>query len=107
MPEDGFGLADEVAPVACFAQRVGADDAHRALRQAIDHLCEQAQAIEPALHGFGAELAILVDTGGQLNLVADALENADFTAIGLGQDHVEAVRAQVDGGDQREMFGRS
>ncbi|MOA61077.1 hypothetical protein D3C78_1861250 [compost metagenome] len=63
------------------------------------------EAIEPALHGFFAEPAFLIDTGGQLNFLSEPLKNADFAMDGLGQDHMEAVGAQVDGSDQGKVLG--
>ncbi|MNH37152.1 hypothetical protein D3C79_980170 [compost metagenome] len=66
---------------------------------------EALEAIEPALHGFFAELALLIDTGGQLNLLPETLENTDFTVLGLGHDHVKAVGAKVDSGDQGQILG--
>ncbi|MCY1293421.1 hypothetical protein D9M70_426800 [compost metagenome] len=102
--EHRFGAADEVAAVARFAQRVGADHAHRALGHAVDQLGETAQAIEAALHGVFAEQALLVDAGGQLHLLPEPLQDADLAVIGLGQDDVEAVRAQIDGGDEGEVL---
>src|SRR5690606_13601903 len=45
MVENLFRTANELRPVAGFAQRVGADDAHRPLGQMVDQLGEAAQAI--------------------------------------------------------------
>jgi hypothetical protein len=50
-------------------------------------------------------MALIVDAGGELNLLAEAFENADLTVLGLGHDHVKAVRAQVDCGDQGQILG--
>ncbi|MCY1355898.1 hypothetical protein D9M69_423360 [compost metagenome] len=104
--EDFFGAVDELGAVVGFAQGVGADDAHGAFRQAGDHLGEAAQAIQAALHGFLAEVAGLVQACRQLNLVAEPFQDTDLAMVGLGHHHVEAVRAEVDGGDQGRDFGR-
>ena len=103
--EDFLGAADEFAAVARLTQGVGADNAHGAQRHAVDQLGKALEAIEPALHGFFVELALVVDAGGQLNFLAEPLEDADFTVLGLGHDHVKAVGAQVDGGDQGQILG--
>ncbi|MDT4861417.1 hypothetical protein FQZ97_960230 [compost metagenome] len=100
MAQDFLGAADKFATVVGFAQGVGADDAHCALRQAGGQLGEAAQAVDAALHGFLTEHAPLVDTGSQLHLVPQALEDTDLAVVGLGQDHMEAVGAQVDGCNQ-------
>ena len=74
------------------------------LIQALDQLAKAAQAVQAALHGLLAELAFLIQAGGQLDLLAEPLEDADFAVVGLGQHHVEAVGAQVDGGDQGQVL---
>ena len=65
-----------------------------------------SQMVSNHIHGFFAELALFIQPGGQLNLFAQALKNTDFAVVDLGQDHMETVRAEVDGGDQGERFGR-
>jgi hypothetical protein len=50
-------------------------------------------------------MALIVDTGGELYFLSEALQDADFTVLGLGHDHVEAVGAQVDCGDQGQILG--
>lgn len=102
--EDGLGALDEFVTVASFAQCVGADDAHCARGHAVDQLGKALEALEASLHGFFAEHARFVDAGGQLNLFAQALENADLGVVGLGHDHVETVGAKVDGGDQGQVL---
>jgi len=57
------------------------------------------------LHGLFVELALVVDAGSQLYLFAESLKDADLTVLGLGHDHVKAVGAQVDGGDQGQILG--
>ena len=104
VPEQRFGAADEQVAVARHAQRVGADDAHRALRQAVNQLGETRQAVEAALHGFLGEVAAFIEAGGQLNLVTQTLENADLALIDACQHHMEAVRPQIDGGNQGELL---
>lgn len=104
MAEDGFGALDEFVAVARFAQGVGADDAYRACRHAVDQLGKALEAVQASFHGFFAEHALFVDAGGQLNLLAEPLENADFGMVGLGHDHVKAVGAKVDGGDQGQVL---
>ncbi|MCY1180246.1 hypothetical protein D9M73_206770 [compost metagenome] len=104
--EDFLGAADELGTVVRLAQGVGADDAHSAFRQAGDHLGKAAQAFETALHGLFAEVAFLVQAGSELDLVAEPFQDADLTMVDLGYHHVEAVRSEVDGGDQGRDFGR-
>ncbi|MNY03858.1 hypothetical protein D3C86_1365000 [compost metagenome] len=105
MAEDFFGAVDEFSAVTGFAQGVGADDPYGAERHTVDQLGETLEAVEPALHRFFAETALFVDAGGQLNLLPETLENTDFAVLGLGHDHVKAVGAQVDCGDQGQILG--
>ena len=106
MAENFLGAADEHRAVARLTQGIGADDAYSAFRQCVGELGETTQAVESALHRFFAELALVVQARGQLHFVAEALEDANFVTVGLGQHHVKAVRTQVDGSDQGETFGR-
>ncbi|MNM94199.1 hypothetical protein D3C81_1065950 [compost metagenome] len=105
MAEQLLGAADEHRTVARLAQGVGGDDAHRALRQAMDQLGVAAQAVEAAGHRRLVEVALLVEAGGQLDLLAEAVEQADLALVDARQDHVDAVGADVDGGDQGKGFG--
>ncbi|KPY43871.1 Uncharacterized protein ALO56_05266 [Pseudomonas viridiflava] len=98
--EDFFGAVDEVVAVTGFAQGVGAHDAHGAERQAVDQLGEALEAVEAPLHRFFSELALFGNSGCQLHLLAQALKNANFALIGFCHNHMEAVGAQVDSGDQ-------
>ncbi len=93
MPENFFGAADKLATVARLAQGVGAHYTHRTFWQAGGQLGEAAQAVEPTLHSLFAEQALLVNAGGQLDLIAEAFEDADLAVIGFGQHHMEAVGA--------------
>src|SRR5690606_34082596 len=83
--------AQEVGPVAGNPQGTGRDDAHGAGRQTIDHLGEPPQTVQPALHRVFGQVVVLVQTGGQLNLLAQPLDDAHFTMVNPGQHHVEAV----------------
>ncbi|MNI19592.1 hypothetical protein D3C73_730320 [compost metagenome] len=103
--ENFFGATDEFGTVAGFTQGVGAHDSHGAGGHTADQLGEALEAIEPALHRFFVEMALFVDAGGQLNLLPETLENTDFAVLGLGHDHVKAVGAQVDCGDQGQILG--
>ncbi|MCY1407257.1 hypothetical protein D9M71_225520 [compost metagenome] len=105
MAEDFFGAANELATIARLAQGVGANDTHRPQGQAVDQLGKALEAVEPALHGLFAEPSFFIDAGGQLNLLSEPLKNADLAMDGLGQDHMEAVGAQVDGSDQGKILG--
>ena len=105
MVDDGFRLAYELRAVARLAQGIGTHHAHRPLRQMIDQLSEAAQAVEPTLHRSVIEHPVFIDAGGELDLLAEPLEDAHLTVAGASQDHVKAVRAEIDGGDHRHGFG--
>ncbi|MNG10320.1 hypothetical protein D3C84_937800 [compost metagenome] len=63
------------------------------------------EAVQAALHGLFAELALFVDAGGQLNLLPEPLKNTDLGMVGLGHYHMETVGAQVNGSDQGQILG--
>ncbi|MNC18984.1 hypothetical protein D3C75_669060 [compost metagenome] len=107
MAEQLLGAADEFRAVARLAQGVGGYDAHRALRQSGDQLGEAAQTVEAAAHRRLVEVALLVEAGSQLDFLAEALEQADLALVDAGQYHVDAVGADVDGGNQGKGFGGS
>lgn len=67
----------------------------------IDQLGEAAETVEAALHGLLVEHALIVYAGRQLDLLAQPLEDAHLSIAGARQYHMEAVRAQIEGGDQR------
>jgi hypothetical protein len=71
----------------------------------IDQLSEAAKAVQATLHGSIVELSVLINAGGQLDLFAEPLEDAHLAVAGAGQHHVEAVRAEIKGGDHRKGFG--
>jgi hypothetical protein len=105
MVDDRFRLTDELRPIARFAQGIGTHYTYRALRQVVDQLGEAAQAVETTLHGLVVEHTVFVDAGGQLDLFAQPLDDAHFAVAGASQDHMEAVRAEIEGGDHRRGFG--
>ena len=51
------------------------------------------------------EVALLVEAGSQLHLLAEALEQPDLALVDARQHHVDAVGADVDGGDQGKGVG--
>ena len=86
MAENLFRTTDEIAAVARLAQGVGRDHAYGTLGHAADELGEAAQAVEAALGGLFAKIALLVEAGGQLDLLAQPFEDADFAVdIGLAR----------------------
>ncbi|KPX74892.1 Uncharacterized protein ALO84_05685 [Pseudomonas syringae pv. maculicola] len=100
MAENFFGAVNEVVAVARFAQGIGAHNTHGAGRQAVDQLRKAFQAVKTALHRFFGQLTLFIDTRCQLHLFAEALKNANFALIGFSHNHMKAVGAQVDSGDQ-------
>lgn len=96
-------LTNELGSIARLAQCIGTDHTHRRLRQTVDQLREPTQAVEPALHRFFAEVAVLAQPGAQLNFLAQALENANLTMVDSCQHHVKTVGAKINGSNQRQF----
>ena len=69
----------------------------------LDPLAEALQGFDGALAGGAAQPALGVQPVGQLHHLAQAIDDHRLSALGAGDDHVEAVRAEIDGGD---VFGK-
>src|SRR5436190_202038 len=84
---------------AACARRVGAHGAHGAAVEIAQPLAETLQARErPFLRGF-VEALVLREPGAQANRLAQGIEGIDLVADDPHDLAVEAVRAQVDGGE--------
>src|SRR5690606_33478917 len=98
--EDILDLTDEDRTIACHPQGIGSHDAHSARGQPVDQLGKAPQAVQPALHGLLGQVVVLIQTAGQLHLLAQPLQNPDLSMIHPGQHHMEAVGAQIYGRHQ-------
>ncbi len=92
--------AHEVAGVAGAAQCVGAGDADLIRLDVGEALGEQGEAVEPPCHGLRGHAALLIHPLGEANPLLDAIDDLHPPLVEAGDDHVEAVRPQIDSGVQ-------
>ena len=94
-----LGRNEELRAPAHGAQRVGAHRPHLAPAQTAQSLPEPPQARQGALAGLGGQPTVLVQPRRELQLLAELIDHLQRPAVAdLRDDHVEAVGAQVDGG---------
>jgi hypothetical protein len=91
------GAVHERAAAARLAQRVGADGAHALGAHVTQTLAEALEALQRAQHRLAVEPALLVEPRGETHRFAQAVDDHQLPVRVPGHDHVEAVRAQVDG----------
>ena len=103
MTERVAGALEERALAALgLAQRVGADDAHALGAHVAQALAEALEALQRALRRFAAQAALFVEARGEANHLAQAVDDDELPVVVTGDDHVKAVRAEV---DRREDVG--
>src|SRR5690606_6187240 len=93
--DHGFGAADKLPGVTGQPQRVGADDLHRVGGHALDALGETLQTLQSPLLGCFSDQVVMVETGGELNLLAQLLHNADFALNYPGNNHMKTVGTNI------------
>ncbi|MNH14430.1 hypothetical protein D3C79_740220 [compost metagenome] len=98
-------LSHEVTGVAGTAQGVGAGDADLIRLDVGQPLGEQAEALEPPVHGLVRHAALLVHALRQPDPLLDAIDDLHPSLVEAGDDHVKAVRAQIDSGVQTIVHG--
>ena len=96
--EGGLGLGVEVDRVAGHAEGVGADRAHAQVGHLLQALAEARQRGHRAFHRLGVQAVVLIESGGEEDPLADAVDHAQGAVLPGCEDHVEGVRPQVDGG---------
>jgi hypothetical protein len=105
MAERALGTGDEIPGVARLAQRVGPDHAHGTARQVTHPLAELLEAGQRTGHGLVADVVVEIETGGKAHGLAHAVDDPEAVILGAGDDHVEAVRTEVDGCQGRVAVG--
>ncbi len=90
--------------IARAAQRVGADDAHLMRLHVAQPLAEPAQARERAFLARGVEVAALVEARCEPHHLAQTVDDQHVALVDPRDDHVEAVRAEVDRGQNLVGF---
>src|ERR1019366_9668548 len=84
---------------ARLAQRVGTDDTHAIGVYVAQALAKTLQTRKRPRCGFLVDTAVLLDTGGNTHHLAQAINDDELAVRVARDDHVEAVRPQVDSGE--------
>jgi hypothetical protein len=94
-----FGADQESLDVTSTAKRVRAHSPDAVRRHVAHALAETTQTFERPLLCRRRQPSGLVESGGQLHHLAQSVEHSQFTPARSGDDHVKAVRAEIDRGD--------
>jgi len=92
-------LCEEAPRVLRAAQRVGPHGADPLAREVPDPLSELPQALQRTRARFGAETVRGIETGGELDHLADAVDDHELIGMRPRDDQVEARGAEIDGGN--------
>lgn len=92
-------LAEESAAVAQAAKGVGPDHPDRVGRHVLEALAEPLEALERAVGDRRLQRAVLAETLGEADPLAEPVEIVELALRVPGHHHVERVRAEVDGCD--------
>ncbi len=93
-------LAHKLAGIAGAAQRVGTGDADLIRIDVGEPLGKDRQAGEAAGHRLRAHPLVGIHPFGQPHPLLDAIDDAKAPLAEMGDHHVKAVRAEIDGGVQ-------
>jgi hypothetical protein len=102
----GFGRQQERLRHGELAHGVGRDGAHALRWDVAQALAETLQAFERAVAHVGIQSALAVEAFGQAHHVAQAIHDAQLPEHVARDHHVEAVRSQVDRGEQVPVLQR-
>ena len=100
VPEELLGSSNEFGTVACLPQSIGTDDTQTGRRNVAQSLAKTREAVECPLLRFSRQPVMAVETRGELNHFAQAVENLHVPVGDAGNDHVKAVRTEVDRRDK-------
>jgi CelD/BcsL family acetyltransferase involved in cellulose biosynthesis len=81
----------------CESQGIRPDDTHTVSVHIAQTLPETLQAGERSCRDFFVDPAVLFDSGGQANHLAEPINDHELTVRIPRHDHVKAVRAEIDG----------
>ena len=103
----GLRPPQEAGGVLRHTQRVGADGAHGALVEAAQPLAEALQAGQRPLLRVVVDALVLVQPRAQPHRLAQRIERIDLVADDARHLAVEAVGAEIDGGERWKVGHRS
>src|SRR5690606_25885013 len=96
--ERGARAIEERAPAARSAERVRADDANARRLHVGKSLAESLQALDRPLDRSALKTALLVEPGRETDHLTQTIDDHELPVRITGDDHMEAVRAEIDGG---------
>ena len=100
MTERPLRGGDELARVLGLAQRVGADGPHVHALERSETLAETLEHGDTARLRLGREVVLLVEAGRELHAFPHAIDDLQLAAPHASDQHVEAVRSEI---DRREL----
>ena len=95
MPERLARAFEECLLAPRHAQRIRAHHAHTARVHVLQALAESLQAGERTRRHFLVDAAVLLDTGGKANHLAQAIDDDELAVRIARDDHVKTVGAEI------------
>ncbi len=99
MAECFAGALEKGLFAMCHAQGIGADDAHAIGVHVTQALTESLQTGKRASRHFLVDATVLFDAGGEAYHLAQPVDDDELAVRVARHDQVEAVRPQIDGGE--------
>jgi bis(5'-nucleosyl)-tetraphosphatase (symmetrical) len=97
---EGFhGSIEETAWISGAAKRVRTHRSYMSGRQFSNALSEALQSVESSGLSFVAEVFVLIQTGCELHLIPQAVDDVQFVLDQTCNLQMEAVRSQINGGE--------
>ena len=86
------------------AERIRGDHAHRRRMQARESLAEAREAGQRGVHRGALDPSLVVESGAEAQRLAPGVELVDLVALDAADFEPEAVRSEIDDGQQRVGF---
>jgi hypothetical protein len=91
MAKELLGSGDELCTVSCLTQSIGADDTQSSRRDVPQPLAKTSQTIKRPLLRSGRKPVSAIQSGGQLDHLAQSVENLNMPIRDARDDHVKTV----------------
>ena len=105
VPQHLLGATQESGAVASLAQGVGTDNAQLFGSEMTQTLAETRQTVQSTLLRFLGQAVVVVQTTGQLHHFAQSVQHLHMAVGDPGDNQVETVGTQIDGGDDVGRHG--
>ena len=85
--------------IACGSQCLGAHGANAIAGDSLQALAKPLQCMECSLHCIRRDVIFLIETAAEANHLFDSIDDLQLAILALRNNHMEAVGAEIDGGN--------